>query len=91
MDNGWSQDFDLRSVSEEVMKDIRDNIKMWDAALQKRNEEILQARQEEVKRLESEHEKLMGDKQILSAPEPKFCKCTFCPCMNGGDGGINNK
>lgn len=88
MSDGWSQDFDLKSVPEELMKNVRDNIKMWDAALQKRNEEIIKTRQEEVKRLEAEYNKLIGDKQLRNMPEPKYCKVYFCPCMNGGDGGF---
>ena len=37
MSDGWSQNFNLKSVPEEVMNSIRDNIKMWDDALQKHN------------------------------------------------------
>lgn len=88
MSDGWSQDFNLKSVSEEVMNSIRDNIKMWDSALQKRNDELIKMRQEEVKRLEAERKKLMGNKQLRNMPEPKYCKCYYCPCMNGGDGGF---
>ena len=88
MSDGWSQDFDLKSVPEEVLSSIRDNIKMWDDALQRRNEEILQMRQEEVGRLEAEYKRLMGDKQLRNIPEPKYRKVYFCPCMNGGDGGF---
>lgn len=88
MSDGWSQEFDLKSVPEEVMSSIRDNIKMWDIALQKRNEEILQTRQEEVRRLEAEYNELMGVRQTLDVPEPKYRKWGFCPCMNGGDGGF---
>lgn len=88
MAEGWSQDFDPKSIPEEVMSSIRDSIKKWDTALQKRNDEIIKMRQEEVKRLEAEYKKLIGDRQILSVPEPKYCKCYFCPCMDGGNGGF---
>jgi len=88
MSDGWSQDFNLQCAPEEVMNSIRGSIKKWDAALQKRNEEIINMRQEEVKRLESEYKKLMGDKQLRNMPEPKYRKWYFCPCMNGGDGGF---
>lgn len=88
MNNGWDCDFDLQCVPEEVMKGIRDNIKMWDVALQKRNDEIIKMRREEVKRLEAKYNELMDDKQLRNMPEPKYCKCYFCPCMNDGDGGF---
>ena len=88
MPDGWSHEFDLQSIPEEVMNDIRDNIKMWDAALKKRNDEIIRERQEEVKRLEAEYNELMSDKQLHNMTEPKYRKWYFCPCMNGGDGGF---
>lgn len=86
MFDGWSQDFDLKSIPEEVLSSIRDNIKMWDAALQKMNEEILQARQEEIRRFEAEYKRLMGDNQALNAPEPKYRKWYFCSCTNNEEG-----
>lgn len=88
MHKGWSHEFDLKSVPEEVLSSIRDNIKMWDDFLQRRNEEILQARQEEVRRLEAEYKRLMGDNQALNVPEPKYRKWYFCPYMNSGGGGF---
>ena len=88
MNNGWDRDFDLQSVSEDVMKAIRDNIKKWDDAHRVWSETNLKRKQEELKRLETEHEKLLGYDQMRKVPEPKYYKCTFCPCMNGGDGGL---
>ena len=85
---GFDKEFDLQSVPDEVIKGIRESIKLWDAALQKRNEEIIRERQEEIKRLEAEHNELMGDKQLHNVPKPKCCKMYFCPCMNDGDGGL---
>lgn len=88
MNNGWSQEFDLQSVPDEVIKGILENIKMWDAALQKHNESRLKRMREEAKGLEVECKKLMGDGQTFNVPEPKYRKWYFCPCMNSGDGGF---
>lgn len=88
MISGFDQEFDLQSIPEEVMKGIQDNMKMWDAALQKRNEEIIKTMQEEVKRFEAEYNESIGDKRLRNMPEPKYRKWYFCPCMNGGDGGF---
>lgn len=88
MNNGWSQEFDLQSVPEEVRKDVRDNIKMWEDALQKHNESRLERMRKEAKWLEAEHKELIGNGHTFNAPEPKYHKWYFCPCMNGGDGGF---
>ena len=88
MSNGWNHDFDFQDVPDGVMKAIRDNIKKWDDAHRAWSETNLKRRQEELKRLETEHEKLLGYDQLRKVPEPKYCKCTFCPCMNDGDGGL---
>ena len=88
MSDGWSQDFDLKSVPEEVMNGIRDNIKMWDAALQKRNEDIIKMRQEEIERLKAQYDELIGDEKECIIPNPNYIKWQYCPCMNGGDGGF---
>lgn len=88
MSNGWSHDFDLKDVPDGVMKAIRENLKKWDDAAREWREEATKRQREEVEKLKAEHEKLVGYDQLQKVPEPKFCKCTFCPCMNGGDGGL---
>lgn len=86
MSDGWSHEFDLKSVPEEVMNSIRNNIKMWDAALHKRNEEIIKMRQEEIERLKAQYDELVGDNKECVVPNPNYINCGFCSCMNGGDG-----
>lgn len=88
MNNGWDYEFDLQSVPDEVIKSIRDSIKKWDDAHRAWNEKNLKRRQEELKRLETEHEKLLEYDQLRNVPEPRFCKCAFCPYMNDGHGGL---
>lgn len=86
MVEGWSQEFDLQCVPEEAMNGIRDNIKMWDAALQKRNEDIIKMRQEEIERLKAQYDELIGDEKECIIPNPNYVKYQSCPCINGGDG-----
>ncbi len=90
MNNGCGRDFDLQSVPDEVMNGIRDNIKEWDATLQKQNEIFLSRKQEELRRLKTKLEELMVYNHIheVKVPEPKYCKYIFCPCANGGEGGF---
>jgi hypothetical protein len=88
MINGWSHDFDLDSVPEKVMQSIRDNIKKRDDAVRVLREEGLSKLREEVERLEAEHNELVGSDKICAVPAPQYVECIFCPCMNGGDGGL---
>lgn len=88
MSNGWSHDFDFKDVPDGVMEAIRENIKKWNDAHRAWREEATKRQREEVERLEAEHEKLLGYDQLRKVPKPKCCKCAFCPCMNGGDGGL---
>ncbi len=83
-----SQEFDLKSIPDEVMKGVRDNIKMWDAALQKRNDEIIKMKQEEIERLKAQYDELVGDEKECIIPNPNYIKYPYCPCMNCGDGGF---
>lgn len=88
MSDGWSHGFDLQSVPDEVIKSIRESIKLWDAALQKRNEEIIKIRQEEIERLKAQYDELVGDNKECVVPNPNYIKYGFCLCMNDGDGGL---
>lgn len=88
MTNGWSHTFDLDSVPDELMRSIRDNIKKWDDAARIWREEGLSKLREEVERLEAEHNELVSSDKICAVPAPQYVKCIFCPCMNGGEGGI---
>lgn len=90
MNNGWDRDFDLQSVSDEVIKGIRDNIKKCDIILQKQNEVFLSRKQEELRRLKTKLDELMIYNHIhkVKIPEPKYCKYIYCPCAKGGEGGF---
>lgn len=88
MISGFSQNFDLQDVPIEIIDSIRKNIKKWDIALQKQNEEIIKKRREEVKRLEAEYKNLINYEQLRKIPKPKYYKWVYCPCANGGEGGF---
>lgn len=88
--NGWSRDFDIQSIPGwlELENTIQKNKGKLEEALRERNEEILKERQEEVDRLKRQLNELMCKAQLKEAPVPKYVETTWCPCMNGGYGGV---
>ena len=88
--SGWSRDFDIQSILNwlELGNAIQKNKDKLEEALRKRSEEIIKERQEEVDRLKGQLNELMCKAQLRNAPEPKYIKAMWCPCMNGGYGGV---
>jgi len=88
MPDGWNHEFDLNNVLDEVMRVIQNGIKIWDDAAKEYNEERIKNRQEESERLKTQYEELKGDVGNCVVPNPNYYKCGYCPCINGGDGGL---
>lgn len=88
MPDGWSHEFDLNNVPNEVMRIIQNGIKIWDDAVKEYNEERIKKKQEEIERLKAQYEEIKGDVKNCIVSNPKYYKCGYCPCMNDGDGGF---
>ena len=88
--NEWSRNFDIQSIPGwlELESAIQKNKEKCEEVLRKRSEEILKERQEDVDRLKGQLNELECKAQLKEAPMPKYVETMWCPCMNGGYGGI---